>query len=75
MTPRRAAALLALLLIPGMYLVTLVLALMDHPLTGSFLMASLFCSIVVPVFLYAFLLVIRYLKHRGEEGGKDGPGT
>ena len=24
---------------------------------------------------YAFLLVIRYLKHRGEENGKEGPGT
>ena len=55
-------ALLGAVLLAGMYLITIVLAFMDHTATRDWLMASVICTIVIPCFLYAYILIYRYLK-------------
>ena len=59
---KRILALLGAVLLAGMYLITIVLAFMDHTATRDWLMASVICTIVSPCFLYAYILIYRYLK-------------
>ena len=59
---KRILALLGAVLLAGMYLITIVLAFMDHTATWDWLMASVICTIVIPCFLYAYILIYRYLK-------------
>lgn len=68
---KRQLALTAVVLILLLYASTIVFALMDSPLAQSFLMASLFCTIVVPAVLYGYSVIIKYTKDRVR---KDLPG-
>lgn len=46
-----------------MYLSTLIFALIDHPAAFALLRASIGCTILIPVLLYAGILVYRVLHH------------
>lgn len=59
---KRIFALLGAVLLAGMYLITVVLAFADPTASKDWLMASIICTIVIPCFLYAYILVYRYLK-------------
>lgn len=61
---KRILALLGVVLLVAMYGSTLVFALMDHPQAKGLLMASIYCTIAVPVLLYAISLVTRLLKEK-----------
>lgn len=61
---KRILALAGVFLLLAMYASTLVFALLDHPNAQGMLMASIYCTIVVPVFLYAVLLVAKVLKDK-----------
>ncbi len=67
MNAKRIAALVAVVLIGLLYLSTLILAFMGNPHTSGLLMASLFCTIVVPVVIYAWQLVIRLMAGKKED--------
>ena len=60
--PKRILALLGAVLLAGMYVCTLVFALMKSELAQTLFRASLGCTILVPVLLYAFLLAARMLR-------------
>lgn len=60
---RRLAAAAAVCLFL-LYACSLIFALMDSPLSQNLLMASVYCTIAVPAGLYAFVLLVRYLKNR-----------
>lgn len=59
---QRRLALGGAILLILLYLSTLAFALMDHPLTPNFLMASVFLTVVVPVSVYGFILITRMMK-------------
>lgn len=59
---KRILALLGAALLLGLYALTLITALMDSPQAGNWFKASLACTIVVPIFLYACILVYRWVK-------------
>ena len=59
---KRIAALLGVILLLAMYGSTLVFALMDSPSAKGLLMGSIYCTIAVPILLYAMTLVTRHLK-------------
>lgn len=61
---KQILALLGAILLVGMYLVTLYLGLTSSPATQNMLMASIVCTVVIPVLLYAMLLVTRVLDNR-----------
>lgn len=63
------------LLLLAMYGSTLVFALSGSPQAEDWLMASLYCTIVVPVLLYAYTLIYRYLKNRNHQGPSDSQDT
>ncbi|MBS6646091.1 MAG: hypothetical protein KH366_21155 [Clostridiaceae bacterium] len=62
---RRIVAIVGIVFLIGLYISTLVFALMKSPNAQSLLTLSIYCTVAVPVFLYAFGLVTKYLK------GKD----
>ncbi|WP_049727703.1 hypothetical protein [Dorea sp. D27] len=66
---KRIIALTGAVLLAGMYISTLVFALLDRSETMGLLKASIVCTIILPVLLYAYTLVYKITK--GDESGKD----
>lgn len=60
----RVFALIGAILLAGMYLVVLYLGLTANPNTQNVLMAAIGCTIVIPVLLYAMMLIARVLDNR-----------
>ena len=57
MNLRRILALSGVVILILMYLSTLVLAIMNHPDTGKLLMASIVCTVFVPILIHLFLMM------------------
>ncbi|MCD7764043.1 MAG: DUF1418 family protein [Lachnospiraceae bacterium] len=64
---KRIAAMIGVILLVGMYVATLVLALSSNPQAQNLLMASIVCTVVVPVLIYAMELVARVLGPSDKE--------
>lgn len=64
---KRILALLGVILLVAMYGSTLFFALSDHPDALGWLMASIGCTIIIPVFLYSYILVYKYLKNKKDK--------
>ncbi len=58
---RQILAIAGLALIAAMYIITVVFAFSKNPASKNWLMASIFCTIAVPVLIYAIQLVARVL--------------
>jgi len=63
---QRIAALCGAVILAGMYILTLLAALFDHSAEQALLRASITATILIPVILYAMLLIARYLKGKGK---------
>lgn len=66
MKMKRIFAILGVVLLVSLYLLSLISAMFAKPYAGGLFMASLFCTIVIPILLYGFLAVYKYV-HRKEE--------
>ncbi|MCD7813809.1 MAG: hypothetical protein LUH20_07135 [Lachnospiraceae bacterium] len=64
---KRIAAMIGVIFLIGMYVVTLILGLTASPATQNMLMASIVCTVVIPVLLYAMMLIARVLGDSKEE--------
>lgn len=69
-TKRILAAIGAFLLF-AMYAGTLVFALIDHPAAQDLLKASIACTVILPVLLYAYTLVYRLTRINEDNGNED----
>jgi len=67
---KRFLAMAGVVLILSMYVIAIISAFSHNPEAKSWLMAAIFSSVVVPVFLYAAQLVARVIRQN-----KDEPGT
>lgn len=66
---KRIAALIGVALLIGLYLMTFISSFMAKPYAGGLFMASLFCTVVVPILIYGFLIIYKQVhKGEGEEG-------
>ena len=63
---QRVLAIAGVVLLVGLYAATLFFALSGSPESDGWFKASIACTIIVPVFLYANMLVYKVLKHRGD---------
>jgi Na+/melibiose symporter-like transporter len=68
---RQIFAIFGIILLAGMYILTLALAITNSSDTDAFLMASIFCTVAVPVLLYAMTVTARVLKNRGDDPGEN----
>ena len=62
MKAKRILAIVGIVILLGLYISTLVFALLKSPAAETLLAASIYCTVAVPVFLYAFQLVVKCLK-------------
>ncbi len=62
MKMKRILAFAGAVILFAMYASTLVFALIDHSSAQGLLKASIACTIILPVFLYAYTLVYRTVK-------------
>ena len=61
---KRFLALSLIVILILLYLSTLIIAFLDIPYKESIIQACIFSSVVIPVFLWAYLLVYRLLKNK-----------
>ena len=59
---KRKVALLGVIILVGLYLATLILAFVDPTEAKNWRKAAVVCTIIIPVFFYAYLLIYRNLK-------------
>jgi putative hydrolase of the HAD superfamily len=66
---KRIACIIGVVLILSMYLITLISAIFYKKGLENLFMASAWCTFVVPVFIYAMLLIARVLspKHNNQD--------
>ena len=62
MNLKRPLAMIGVILIISMYIIALFSAFSHHPDSKNWLMAAIFSTVAVPVFLYVVQLVARVLK-------------
>ena len=72
---KRLLAVLGILLLAGMYVLSLVFALTDHSQAGNMPMASLFATVIIPILLYAFLLVYKWTHPKDDIIARIAPET
>lgn len=68
-------AIIGLVIIAGLYITTLVLALAGSERTRSLFIASIICTVVIPVFIYVVSWIYKLVKSDAEEARnrKDPP--
>lgn len=71
MKHKRGLALFAALLLLLLYAASIVFAVIGSPLAQSLLMASLFCTIVVPAVLYGYMVLLRSMQNRKTDAGSN----
>ena len=61
---KRILALLGVIFLIAMYVITLILGLTASPATQGMMIASLMCSIIIPIMFYGIILIARVLEGR-----------
>lgn len=64
---KRIFAWIGIIVLAGMYILTLVFSLMQGEVAMDLFKASIFCTIIIPVVLYAYIMIYRYLKDRNDD--------
>lgn len=64
---KRIFALAGVILLAAMYIATLIFSLMEGELATTLFKTSIFCTLVIPVFLYMYTMFYQYFKNRGQE--------
>lgn len=64
---KQIIAIIGIVVLVGMYVVTLIAAIFDNPKTMTFLQISVILTVMVPIILYLFLYMLR--------GGEDDVAT
>jgi undecaprenyl pyrophosphate phosphatase UppP len=67
-TKRQIFAWIGIVILVAMYASTMVFALIKSPNAKALLMASIYCTIAVPVILYGIILITRNARNRKEPG-------
>lgn len=61
---KRLFAIIAVVLLVALYASTIIFALCDDPNAAYLFRASIFCTVVIPVMLYAYMLVYRIFSSK-----------
>ncbi|MCI8635033.1 MAG: hypothetical protein HFJ05_05475 [Eubacterium sp.] len=68
---KRIFAVLGVIVLIGMYLITLILALIDNPHTFDLFKISVGLTILIPVLLWIYIAMYRYVKQRRQANQDD----
>ena len=65
---KRILALIMIIVLIAMYVSTIVFALSDSPNADAWFKASIFCTVVIPVLLYGYGVIYKYvIKKEGRD--------
>lgn len=64
---KRILAIICIILLVGMYVVTLILAIMNNELTHRFFMASIICTVVLPILIYIYQWLYKLVRKAADE--------
>ena len=64
---KKIFALIAVILLVALYGSTVVFALSDSPNATYLFKASIFCTVIIPVILYSYVLVYRIFGHKKQD--------
>lgn len=70
---KRILAFTAAVLLVAMYLATLITALIDSPVSSRLFKASIAATILIPVLLYAYILIARLAAGRKDDTENNAP--
>ena len=70
MNTKRILALAGIVVLVGIYLLSLIFTLIDHPMKSSMLYASLYATVVIPALIYAFILIGK-LMHKDDNTDEE----
>lgn len=68
---KRIIALAGVILLVGMYVLTLISGIMATPYTQSLFKGCIAATIIIPVFLYAYKLVYEVILKKDKDDDKD----
>ena len=68
---KRVAAIVGVIILVGMYILTLVAGILAKPESGALFQACIYCTITIPCLLYAFELIYRLLRRKSEQEDKS----
>ena len=71
---KRLLAIIGILLLVSLYVITLVLALTDDPNTMAVFRASLYCTFLIPVLIWAYTFIYKLLKNNYGSDSSDSTG-
>ncbi|MFA9378586.1 MAG: hypothetical protein ACERKZ_17870 [Lachnotalea sp.] len=60
---KRILALIGVALLVSLYVITFIFSLMNSPNATNLFKASFYSTIIVPILLYAYILVYNYIKN------------
>ena len=66
-SPKQVAAMICVVLLVGMYVATLIVALLDFPGWDSLFQACLVATIGLPILLWIYIWLYQQIKERKEE--------
>jgi uncharacterized membrane protein len=69
---KRLLAMAGVVLILSMYVIAIISAFSHNPEAKNWLMAAIFSSVVIPIFLYAAQLVARVIRQNKDEPDSAG---
>jgi len=64
MNTKRILAILGIVVLVGMYIVTLVMAFINKPGMTSWFNASLFCTIIIPILIWVYIKAYEWTKKK-----------
>ena len=68
---KQILAILTVILLAGLYISSLVLAIIGSPQAMDWLKVSIYCTIVLPVLIWIYTFIYRMLKGSDEEEKND----
>ena len=68
---QRIFAFIGIIILIGMYVITLILGLTGSEKTLGALMAAIACTVIVPTLIYGMMLMTRVLSGRGTDEGME----
>lgn len=64
---KQILAIIGVILLVGMYACTLIFALIGSPASMALLRASIAATVIIPVLLYAYILIARLVKGKQDD--------
>ncbi len=68
---KRILAMAGVIILAGMYVVTLIAAVLATPAAIDLFKASLLATLVIPILIYVYLLIYRLITGKGDESESE----